>query len=98
MTSDPIPARARPQLSPRARVQMDKITGKPMLLYPEGVLIMNPTGHAIVSLCTGQSTVAEIVGSLAARYGASEKRIGAEVLEYLERLRAHNLLEGLEAG
>ncbi len=93
MVTEPIAPDACPKISARARVQTDKVTGKPVLLYPEGVLVLNPTGHAIVSLCTGESTLAEIVRTLADRYKAPEQTILAEVTEYLNRLRARNLLE-----
>lgn len=93
MTSLSIPANARPKISSRARVQTDKVTGKPVLLYPEGALMLNPTGHAIVSLCTGQATFQEIVTNLAARYKMSADEISPEVTEYLNRLRERNLLE-----
>jgi pyrroloquinoline quinone biosynthesis protein D len=83
----------RPKLSPRARVQTDKVTGKPIVLYPEGVLMLNPTGHAIVSLCTGEVTFREIVEKLAARYKISADEISPQVVEYLNRLRERNLLE-----
>ena len=83
----------RPKLSSRARLQTDKVTGKPILLYPEGVLMLNPTGHAIVSLCTGDSTFAEIVAKLAERYKISPEEISPQVTEYLNRLRERNLLE-----
>jgi len=96
MTAESISARARPKISPRARLQTDKVTGKPVLLYPEGVLILNPTGHAIVSLCTGELTVEEIVAQLAARYRVSSEEISPQVTEYLNRLLARNLLEGHE--
>jgi len=93
MVTEPIALDVCPKISARARVQMDKVTGKPVLLYPEGVLVLNPTGHAIVSLCTGESTVAEIVRKLGERYKTSEQTILPEVTEYLNRLRARNLLE-----
>jgi pyrroloquinoline quinone biosynthesis protein D len=87
------PADMRPKISPRARLQTDKVTGKPILLYPEGVLVLNPTGHAIVSLCTGEATFEEIVANLAARYKIAPKEISAQIAEYLNRLRERNLLE-----
>ena len=93
MVTEPIALDACPKISARARVQTDKITGKPVLLYPEGVLVLNPTGHAIVSLCTGEATLAEIVGKLGKHYKVSEQTILPEVTEYLNRLRARNLLE-----
>ena len=83
----------RPRLSARARLQTDKVTGKPILLYPEGVLMLNPTGHAIVSLCTGESTLQEIVAKLAERYQVPAAEISRQVAEYLNRLRERNLLE-----
>jgi len=93
MPAESIPAEARPRISARARLETDKLTGKPVLLYPEGVLMLNPTGHAIVSLCTGEKTFEQIVADLAARYQISSERISPEIAEYLNRLRERNLLE-----
>jgi pyrroloquinoline quinone biosynthesis protein D len=84
---------ACPKISFRARLQTDQVSGKPLLLYPEGVLVLNPTGYAIVCLCNGQATVEELVSTLAARYQVSTEKISAEVTGYLERLRERNLLE-----
>jgi pyrroloquinoline quinone biosynthesis protein D len=84
-----------PKLSARARVQKDKVTGEPVVLYPEGVLMLNPTGHAIVTLCTGGNTLHEIVAKLAAQYQVSTEQVQADVVTYLDRLRARNLLEVL---
>ena len=95
MTVAPLPAGARPRIAARARLQTDKVTGKPVLLYPEGALVLNPTGHAIVSLCTGQATVQQMADDLAARYRVAPEEILPQVVEYLERLRARNLLEVL---
>jgi pyrroloquinoline quinone biosynthesis protein D len=90
------PSDMRPKLSSRARLQTDKVTGKPIVLYPEGVLMLNPTGHAIVSLCTGEVTFQEIVTNLAARYKIPAENISPQVAEYLNRLRERNLLELLD--
>src|SRR6266850_7148266 len=96
MTAESMPLSARPKISARARLQTDKISGKPVLLYPEGVLMLNPTGHAIVSLCDGQATVSELISALAARYQEASEKISAEVTGYLDRLRERNLLELVE--
>ena len=89
-------AGARPKLSFRARLQTDKVTGKPVLLFPEGALMLNPTGHAIVSLCDGRKTVQEIVSNLAERYKAPAQEISSQVADYLNKLRARNLLDLLD--
>jgi pyrroloquinoline quinone biosynthesis protein D len=92
-TMEPIAASARPRLSLRARVQTDRLTGKPVLLYPEGVLMLNATAEAIIALCDGQMTVDEILKQLAERYSVRVEEIAPEVGKYLERLRTRNLLE-----
>lgn len=93
MAAESIASDARPKLSFRARIQNDKVTGKPVLLYPEGALILNPTGHAILLLCSGDMTVDQIISTLAARFQAPAERIASEVNTYLERLVARNLIE-----
>src|SRR5947209_20580219 len=93
MISQAIPAAARPKISARARLQTDKLTGKPVLLYPEGALILNPTGHAIVSLCNGEASCGQIVDQLVAQYKVSAQEISPQASDYLNRLRAQNLLE-----
>jgi pyrroloquinoline quinone biosynthesis protein D len=85
----------RPKLSSRARLQKDKVTGKPVLLYPEGILILNPTAHAIVIHCTGEDTFEEIVKKLSAQYGVSPEDLHPDVTKCLDRFRSLNLLEVL---
>ena len=82
-------------MSSRARLQKDKVTGKPILLYPEGILILNPTAHAIVTHCTGETTLEAIVTKLAAQYGASPEDLRPDVVACLDRFRSLNLLEVL---
>jgi pyrroloquinoline quinone biosynthesis protein D len=90
---EPIRANDCPRLAARARVQKDTVTGKPVLLYPEGVLMLNPTGDAIVALCDGTKTFEQIAGELATRYSMTVEQISSEVSSYLDRLRARNLVE-----
>ena len=86
-----------PKLSSRARLQNDKVTGKPVLLYPEGVLMLNPTGHAIVQLCAGKLSLQELTANLAARYKIPAQQVEKDVSHFLARLRNLNLLEWLPA-
>lgn len=95
--NEPIDSEVRLRLSPKARVRADKISGKPALLYPEGVLLLNPTGAAIVELCDGQHTVREMVSELAVRYNAPPDKLSRDVAQYLERLRERELLEVVPA-
>jgi pyrroloquinoline quinone biosynthesis protein D len=93
MLAEAIPPAARPRLSARARVQIDKVTGKPVLLYPEGALLLNPTAHAIVTLCTGDEAFDAIVSALAGRFQAPAQEISRQAETFLNRLRAKNLLD-----
>ena len=81
------------KLSRRARLQRDKVTDLPILLYPEGVLKLNQSSEAILGLCDGSRTVSEIAGLLAETYQAPRsKPIEADVSKLLERLWQLNLL------
>jgi pyrroloquinoline quinone biosynthesis protein D len=88
-----VPPEMRLRLSARARVQTDKISGKPALLYPEGVLLLNPTGAAIVELCDGKHTFVQILSLLARRYNSTPASLSTDVSEYLDRLRERGLVE-----
>ena len=88
----------RPRLAAKARAQTDRVSGGPVLLYPEGALLLNPTGAAILGLCDGRRTFAELVDELAARYNAPSGELSGDVGEYLIRLRDHGLLELQPAG
>ena len=93
MPAEAISPTARPRLSARARVQIDKVTGKPVLLYPEGALLLNPTAHAILTLCTGEEAFDAIVSGLAGRFQAPLAEISRQTASFLNRLRAKNLLD-----
>jgi pyrroloquinoline quinone biosynthesis protein D len=62
---------------------------RPVLLYPEGAMFINDTGKAILELCDGTRTVAEIATELGGRYEAD---VLADVSDYLEHLAARDLV------
>lgn len=89
----PVALGARPRLVPGARLQTDWATGRPALLYPEGVLLLNPTSGEILELCDGRRNVEDVLAALAERYESDPAEIQADVLEYLGELRERGLLE-----
>ena len=95
-TTGEIPPGARVRMTAKAMVRTDKITGKAMLLYPEGALELNPTGAAIVELCDGQRTFAQMVAALAVMYNAPAEKLGVDVAGYIGRLRERGLVEIVE--
>ncbi len=88
--SDPL---ARPLLAAKVRLQIDKVSKAPMLLYPEGVIQLNPTGAAIVALCDGHHTVQDMLHELARRYNTTPAALHNDVEEFLYALQRESLLE-----
>lgn len=58
----------RPRLAPHVRLAYDQARQRHVLLTPETVTLLNGTGAAILELCDGERTVAEILAELRGRY------------------------------
>lgn len=82
----------RPALASHVRLQIDPVSGDPVLLFSEGLLILNPTAHEIVLHCNGRTTVQEIIAALSAEYEIGETELQADALECLQDLANRNLL------
>jgi pyrroloquinoline quinone biosynthesis protein D len=79
-----LPDTAKPRLAAKARLKWDDIRQKPLLLFPEGVLVLNSTAHEVVVLCDGQHTVGEIVKTLGEKFRSDT--IDQDVKELLAKL------------
>jgi coenzyme PQQ biosynthesis protein PqqD len=65
-----------------------------LLLIPEGALRLKGPARAIVELCDGQRTLAEIIMELQRAYpSAQPARIETEAVALLARLRDRGVLE-----
>ena len=82
-------AESVPQLWRLARLDYDTVRQRPILLYPEGTVLLNDTGAAILELCDGQHSVAEIVSILSDRY---QSDVGPDVIEYLDQMAQRELV------
>jgi len=89
---DDLDLKIRPALAARVRLREDPVTKQTVLLYPEGVLELNETAQAIVSLCDGVRTVGEIAAALAAEYEASAADVHPDVAECLANLQRRNFV------
>ncbi|CCW34184.1 coenzyme PQQ biosynthesis protein PqqD [Chthonomonas calidirosea] len=92
MSSNSLPLNAIPILSSYARLQQDRVTGKMVLVYPEGVLLLNETASAVLKLCDGYTDLATICSKLCEQYSASAESLIADVQAYLHRLHQRNLI------
>ena len=91
MATDSLPLRSEsvPRLWRLARLDFDTVRQRHVLLYPEGAVLLNETGAAILELCNGSRTVGEIVTILTERYHAD---VGADVTEYLTTMVGRELI------
>jgi pyrroloquinoline quinone biosynthesis protein D len=80
----------RPRLAPHVRLTFDTARQRHVLLTPEAVSVLNGTGAAILGLCDGKRTVAEIVAELDGRY---ERVDDDEVRLFLDRLAVKRCVE-----
>ncbi len=78
-----------PRLWKLARLDYDPVRQRPVLLYPEGAVLLNDTGAAILELCNGARTVEQIVTILTERYHAD---VSADVTEYLDQMAERELV------
>jgi pyrroloquinoline quinone biosynthesis protein D len=83
---------ARPRLARRVRLQIDKITGKKLLLFPEGIVELNETAQEILTRCDGRS-LGSIVGALAEEYEMDLAALAADVREIVAELQRRKLVE-----
>ena len=78
-----------PRLWRLARLQFDPVRQQPVLLYPEGAVLLNETGAAILELCDGGRSVGAIAEILGQRYHCD---VAADVTEYLSALAERELI------
>ena len=92
MTST-VPRTGRPTLARFVKMLYDRSRERHVLLGPETVVVLNPTGADILGLCDGHRSVADIVDELGHRY---DRVVDDEVTQFLTRLAARRWLEILD--
>ncbi len=78
-----------PRLWRLARLDFDPVRQQKVLLYPEGAVLLNETGAAILELCDGSRSVAAIASVLGDRYHCD---VLSDVTEYLTQLSEKELI------
>ncbi len=79
----------RPVLSRHARYRWDEVRQQHQIVFPEGVLVLNASGAAVVQLCDGRSTN-DLIFALEQQFPGGNP--SADVSEFLERLSEKGLL------
>lgn len=78
-----------PTLWRLARLDYDPVRQRRILLYPEGAVLLNDTGAAVLELVDGKRTVGDIAAILGERY---QTDVAADVAEYLAGLAERELI------
>jgi pyrroloquinoline quinone biosynthesis protein D len=72
-----------------ARLEFDPVRQQRVLLYPEGVVLLNDTGGAILDLCDGHRSLGDVAAILQERY---HRDVTDDVIDYLSRLVERELV------
>src|SRR5262249_28395563 len=87
---------SRPCLAPGVRLHWDDLRLQHVLLVPEGLLVVNATGAAILELCDGAPSIATSNAELSTRYGdvghVQQEERQQEVVAFLDRLANKRLV------
>ena len=81
---------SRPKLAPHVRLSFDQTRQRHVLQSPEAITVLNDTGAAVLGLCDGQRTVADIVAELQRQYDHVAED---EVRHFLDRLVASRCVQ-----
>jgi coenzyme PQQ biosynthesis protein PqqD len=82
----------RPRLARHVRLHTDKVSGAPVLLLPETIIVLNQTGYDILRLCDGSRTTREIVQVLGSKYSGDRLTLSREIFEYLQAISQKGLI------
>ena len=80
--SNPFKADDIPQISTTFRLQWEEAQGCHVLLYPEGMVKLNPAAGEILKRCDGETSVALIIKDLQSSYPDAD--LESDVYQFLE--------------
>lgn len=79
-----------PRIRMGVRCSYDQIRESHVVLFPEGVLVLNDTAAAVVDLCDGRTSVGDIASKLAEEFEGVRPQ---DVAELVERLVARRVVD-----
>ena len=83
-----------PKLAKKARLKLDRHSGKTMLIYPERGLELNDEAAAIATKLDGTRSIAVIADELAAEHAGAERAvIERDVVAFVRSLVEKGLIE-----
>jgi pyrroloquinoline quinone biosynthesis protein D len=82
MSAAPITTATVPRMGGGFRMQWEPVQNSHVLLYPEGMVKLNPSAGEIMKRCDGERDVAAIVADLEAAFGA--QGLEGDVIGFVE--------------
>lgn len=80
------------EINPLYMFRWEELQKAYVLLYPEGIVKLNPTAGEILKRCTGECSVGDLVADIKNRYSASDTSSAADIeqstYKFLEVSRA----------
>lgn len=83
MENASISADTRPRLSPHYVFRWEASQDSYILLYPEGLIKLNPSAGEILKRCDGERDVAAIVADLQSAFPGNEEAIAGSVQAFM---------------
>ncbi len=71
-----------PQIAPSFRFQWEEAQGCHVILYPEGMVKLNPAAGEILKRCDGQASVINIIDDLKAAFPDAD--LEADIYQFLD--------------
>ncbi len=81
----------RPRLRSPGRMKYDQVRNTDLLLLPERVVELNEAAAAILRLCDGQRTTAQVIAELESKFGQTGLR--DDIVEFLAESAERGWLE-----
>lgn len=86
------PDDARPRLTPHFVFRWEASQDAYILLYPEGLIKLNPSAGEILKRCDGSRTLTDIVTDLQSAFPGSEERIASGTRAFIDLARGKGWL------
>jgi pyrroloquinoline quinone biosynthesis protein D len=93
VNAEPLPGSARPRLARKARLKLDPIEKKHVLLAPERGLVLSASASAIALRCDGERSLDMIADELATETHADLAVVKEDVARFVAEMVKRGLLE-----
>jgi len=84
MNLTPLPDDAQPRLAPHYMFRWEASQDAHILLYPEGLIKLNPSAGEVLKRCDGQASVAGIIAELQAAFEGNDAEIAEGARAFLD--------------